>query len=266
MLKNLLLSLLSLVVLASAASPVSAYKYTMPTNPLYKFTTPTAPYKFTYPENPLYKYTRPENPLYKYTTPGVIYEDSDDPQDYNCTDNPFSDIQGHPAEGYIIEMYCMGLLQGYPDGTFRPENTITRAEILKVAMMTSGLEPHEGSHELDLYFVDLGDWQAPWVNSAFELGIVEGYDGGDGFTYYYAPNNPVNRAEGIKVILATFGIYPGEITQSSFTDVSGWMVPWVEVAYGIGIVDMPSTEKFYPASSLTRADAAMYLYRLMDAL
>lgn len=237
--------------------PAMAYKYTFPTNPLYKYTTPT---------NPLYKYTTPTNPLYKYTTPGTIYEDdSDNSQDYYCDETPFTDVNGHPAEGYITDLYCMGLINGYPDGTFRPDNTITRAEVLKLTMMAGGLEPHEGTSDLDLYFVDLGDWQAPWVNTAFEFGVVEGYDAGDGYTYYYAPNNPVNRVEGVKLMLATFGIYPGEMTESSFTDVYGWMVPWVEVAYGIGMIDMPSSGKFYPAYSLTRGDAAMYLHRLMFA-
>lgn len=275
MLKNLLLSLLSLVLLANSSMPVLAYKYTMPTNPLYKYSTPTNTYKYTTPTNPLYQYTdpknpiyqytTPENPLYKYTTPGVIYEDTGDPQNYDCTDNPFSDISGHPDEGYIIDLYCIGLLSGYPDGTFRPDATITRAEILKVSMMAAGLEPNEGSSDLNLYFSDLGGWEAPWVNTAFEFGIVEGYAGSDGYTYYYAPTNPVNRVEGIKLMLATFGIHPGEMTESSFTDVFGWMVPWVEVAYGLGIVDMPASGKFYPASSLTRGDAAMYLHRLISS-
>ena len=112
----------------------------------------------------------------------------------------------------------------------------------------------------------MGDWEVPWVNSAFEFGIINGYQSPDGFTYYYAPNNPVNRVEGIKIILATFGLQPGEITQSSFTDVSGWMIPWVEVAYGIGVIDMTSSAKFYPASPLTRADAAVYIHRTMQAL
>jgi hypothetical protein len=276
-LKNLSLSLLSLVLVATAAAPVSAYKFTIPSNPLYKYTIPSNPYKYTTPSNPYkyttptnpYKYTMPSNPLYKYTAPGTIYENSDttdDQQEYDCITNSFNDISGHPAEEYIVELACMGILNGYSDGTFRPDNTITRAEILKISMMAAGLEPNGGTNELNLYFVDLGDWQAPWVNTAFELGIVEGYDSGDGINYYYAPNNSVNRAEGIKLMLATFGIYPGEMAQSSFTDVSGWMIPWVEVAYGIGIVDMPSSGKFYPASSLTRGDAATYLYRLVNSL
>ncbi len=242
-------------------TPTNPYKYTRPDNP-YRYTTPTNPYKYTRPDN-LYKYTTPTNPLYKYTMPGGGYSDTNKQDAATCNQHPFTDIQGHPAEPYIVDLYCMGLLNGYTDGTFRPDKTISRAELLKLAMMSSGIEPHEDAYVKDKYFVDLVDWHIPWVNTGFELGIVEGYEGGDGFTYYYAPDNPVNRAEGIKLMLATFGIYPGDINESSFIDVHGWMIPWVEVAYGLGIVDIPSSERFYPADSLTRGYAAIYLHRLI---
>jgi len=279
-LKTFSLSLLAVVLLVGSVMPAMAYKYTKPTNPLYKYThpsnsykytTPVNSYKYTHPSGPYkytrltapYKYTHPENPLYKYTPLGVLYDNTDNQQNDECMDTPFSDIKGHPAEEYIKELYCMGLLTGYSDGTFRPNNTISRAEILKLSMMASGLEPSESSHKENAYFTDISDWQVPWVNSAFELGIVDGYQSLDGFTYYYAPNNPVNRAEGVKILLATFGFQPGEITKSSFNDVFGWMIPWVEVAYGVGIVDMPESGRFYPTGSLTRADTAMYVCRLL---
>ncbi|MBD3157073.1 hypothetical protein GF369_04575 [Candidatus Peregrinibacteria bacterium] len=260
-------------------TPTNPYKYTMPTNPYrystpdnpYTYTTPTNPYKYTQPDNPYryttptnpYKYTDPKNPLYKYTMPGGTYTDTDMQDDVACAQHPFTDIQGHPAESYIADLYCMGLVNGYIDGTFRPERTISRAELLKLSMMASGIEPHEDAYVKDAYFVDLVDWHIPWVNTGFELGIVEGYEGGDGFTYYYAPDNPVNRAEGIKLMLATFGVYPGDIQESSFVDVHGWMIPWIEVAYGLGIVDMNVSQRFYPADSLTRGDTARYIHRLI---
>lgn len=243
-------------------TPTNPYKYTQPDNP-YRYTTPTNPYKYTDPSNPLYQYTHPKNPLYKYTMPGGTYTDVDTQDGDACTQHPFIDIQGHPAEPYIIDLYCMGLINGYIDGTFRPDKTISRAELLKVSMMASGIEPHEDAYDKDAYFVDLADWHIPWVNTGFELGIVEGYEGDDGFTYYYAPDNPMNRAEGIKLMLATFGIYPGDIQESSFIDVHGWMIPWVEVAYGLGIVDMNALQRFYPADSLTRGDTARYIHRLI---
>jgi hypothetical protein len=43
--------------------------------------------------------------------------------------HPFSDISGHWAEIYIEELFDQGITGGYPDGTYRPENLVTRAEM-----------------------------------------------------------------------------------------------------------------------------------------
>ena len=254
-------------------TPTNPYKYTYPTGP-YKYTYPAGPYKYTYPTNPYkytrpsvpYKYTRPTNPLYKYTRPEDMYNYTEPDSNYNYTDvnndvqysKPYWDIEGHPAESYIIELSNLGIVQGYPDGSFRPENPVTRAEMLKMVMMASMIQPLPDHDNPNLYFVDLDGWQAEWVNTAYTLGIVDGYGS------YYAPNNPVNRAEGVKLTLASFGIFPGEIPQSSFSDVHGWMVPWVEVAYGLGIIDMSPDGRFYPESAMTRGMAAMVIVKMMD--
>lgn len=44
----------------------------------------------------------------------------------------FSDTQGHWAENYIYQTAGVGLIHGYPDGTFRPDQTITRAEFITI--------------------------------------------------------------------------------------------------------------------------------------
>jgi len=43
--------------------------------------------------------------------------------------HPFTDISGHWAEAWIEELYDQGITGGYPDGTYRPENRVTRAEM-----------------------------------------------------------------------------------------------------------------------------------------
>jgi hypothetical protein len=42
---------------------------------------------------------------------------------------PFPDIIGHWAEGFILQLQAQGITGGYPDGTYRPENRVTRAEM-----------------------------------------------------------------------------------------------------------------------------------------
>lgn len=50
----------------------------------------------------------------------------------NMNESKFTDIKGHWAENEIIELAKRGILNGYKDGTFKPENTVTRAELAKV--------------------------------------------------------------------------------------------------------------------------------------
>ncbi|MBO7275384.1 MAG: S-layer homology domain-containing protein, partial [Clostridia bacterium] len=54
----------------------------------------------------------------------------------------FSDIKGHWAEKFINEAYNLGIIEGYPDGTFHPDDLITRAEAIAVANRTLDRHPH----------------------------------------------------------------------------------------------------------------------------
>gem|GEM_PF-5014698 len=53
----------------------------------------------------------------------------------------FSDIQGHWAEGSINQLIASQAISGYPDNTFRPENTITRAEFASILMKAFNFAP-----------------------------------------------------------------------------------------------------------------------------
>ena len=116
--------------------------------------------------------------------------------------HPFSDIAGHWAEGWMEELYDVGLTSGYPDGTYRPQNQVTRAEMavfLLRAKHGAGYSPPNASGGA---FSDVEDhWAEGWIEQLADEGITGGYPDGT-----YRPNNPVNRAEMAVFLTKTFGL------------------------------------------------------------
>jgi hypothetical protein len=89
-----------------------------------------------------------------------------------------------------------GILNGYPDGTFKPNGSITRAEFAAIAVR------FEFSGDINLLpdvpspFSDVsGHWAEKYINLAAELGYVNGYSDGT-----FHPNAPITRAEAAKLL------------------------------------------------------------------
>ena len=116
--------------------------------------------------------------------------------------HPFSDIAGHWAEAWMEELYDEGLTSGYPDGTYRPQNEVTRAEMAVFLLKSkhgAGYNPPEATGSA---FSDVvGHWAEDWIGQLAEEGITGGYPDGT-----YRPNNPVNRAEMAVFLVRTFNL------------------------------------------------------------
>ncbi len=109
------------------------------------------------------------------------------------------DLAGAATE----RLYGLGVIEGYPDGTFRLANNITRAEFAKVAVIMAGLknrEPLQRSRPSLFRDVLPGSWHAGWVNLAFQQGFVKGYPDGS-----FRPDENISAAEVITVLLRILG-------------------------------------------------------------
>jgi len=99
----------------------------------------------------------------------------------------FSDTSGHWAAGYIEAAKTAGLISGYPDGTFRPNNLITRAEIAKLVVLGAGFATDTSGAG----FSDIAtNWAKDFILTAANNGVVNGYSDGT-----FRPNNHATRAE-----------------------------------------------------------------------
>lgn len=103
-----------------------------------------------------------------------------------------SDIAGHWAESVITQWQSKGLIQGYEDGTFKPGNTITRAEFVTLMNNAKGFWS-EGS--INFSDVKNGSWFYSAVARAVAAGYVKGYSDGS-----FKPGNTITRAEAAVMI------------------------------------------------------------------
>lgn len=176
--------------------------------------------------------------------------------------SPLTDISEHWAEDYIQELYEDGVVSGYGAGRFGPDDTLTRAQIVKIAVLAFEL-PRSGAEEK---FNDVNgeDWFADYVGVAAELAIVNGYSDGS-----FKPNNPVTRAEALKVILEAAGEQTEGALSPNFSDVNtvnDWFASYTAYAKATGLLSGYEDGSFRGNQSITRAEVCKIVVELLKDL
>lgn len=173
----------------------------------------------------------------------------------------FTDIaSNHPNYEAINYLYDNGIIEGYEDNTFRPDQLVNRVEALKIILLGSEvLVPEIQEQEI---FPDVmhGSWYAKYTVKAKNLGIVKGDDN----TGMFRPGDTVNLAEALKMLLETGDISTEYPDSNPYWDVSSdaWFAPYFNYAQSISLLDESSDENVYPATPVTRSMLAELMYRL----
>jgi len=177
--------------------------------------------------------------------------------------DPFSDV-GVSNPNYIAISYLKDhdVISGYPDGSFKPDQVVNRAEALKIILLGSGVQV-PASIDLEPFRDILRtDWFAPYVSKAKELAIVQGYNDGT-----FKPSQAVNLVENLKILLLTQKIDVSTITVSTdpYADAfkDQWYAPFVEYAKEKNLIDADAKNMVFPAQGMTRGKLAESMYRLM---
>ena len=86
---------------------------------------------------------------------------------------PFTDIYNNPAKDGIEYLWSNGILSGYSDNTFKPNNPITRAEAVKVILKAKNIKPSKYKN----IFIDVRskDWFADYLQTAMDNKLIQGY-------------------------------------------------------------------------------------------
>lgn len=175
----------------------------------------------------------------------------------------FTDIySSHRNYNAIKFLTYLGVLEGYSDGTFKPNNEINRAELMKV-MVYGWLGEQPDADEYSDCFPDVKDeWFAPYVCYAKERGWVQGYRDGN-----FYPANTVSKVEALKMILEAYGVDVPEsasLKDLPYKDVysSSWYAPYLKAAYDMGLLEETGAS-FEPNDGRTRAEVSEEIYRLL---
>lgn len=163
-------------------------------------------------------------------------------------DSCFSDTGGHKYETAVCYVQGRGVVQGYPDGTYKPDQAINRAEFTKI-IMASTYDANQLTGAS--CFSDVSsEWFAPYVCAARNKYIVSGNPDGT-----FRPANNIVLAEGLKIILEAAAKDAGfEIPNAS----GEWYQKYFNLANEINLID---TIDNTPGHSMTRGEMAELMYR-----
>lgn len=170
---------------------------------------------------------------------------------------PFNDTLNHWARIYIEFLYRHCVIDGKSSGFFAPEDRITRAEVAKIVMKLFDW----GTSDFVSVFSDVyeGDWFSEYVIQGYRTGTIVGYMGADSKPEF-RPNQPITRAEALKILLYVKGVEIGGETVS-YTDVSrsDWFYDYVAYATDHGIIEgyknpQGGANFFAPNKPVTRAE------------
>lgn len=169
-----------------------------------------------------------------------------------------SDIAGHWAERDIRDGVARGWVDGYPDGTFAPDRTVTRAEF--AVMLGRALGWTNGS---SLAFADaaaIPDWASEAIAGAVQAGVINGYPDGS-----FRPDGGIGRVEAAVMIARAAGLTPAEAGRTAFADdgaIPDWAKPLIEAGRAANLLQGSGGNKFVPSALTTRAEAIVLLKRL----
>ena len=169
------------------------------------------------------------------------------------------DISGHWAETQIKEWANIGYISGYPDGTFLPDNSITRAEFLTLVNKIFKFE-----NKININFIDVRpDY---WAYSEIQKGISAGYVSGDK-NGTFRPDDFITRQEAAVIInklLDNTEITENKPNFKDAYDIDEWAKNSVDIVYEYGILSGFPNGTYRPKKYMTRAEAVSALKRLTE--
>ncbi len=183
-----------------------------------------------------------------------------------ATDKPteqksFTDMnQAAWAEQAVNALVGMGIISGYPDGTFQPNKNITRAEFAKIIVLASG----QYDKDAKVNFTDVPEnaWYYSYVASAYKLGFINGRS-----ETIFDPNSNITRADLCTIVYRFVLSINSEIkpatTQVVFADdaaIPSYAKTAVYALNAAGVVGGMGDNKFAPLQDATRAQSAKIVH------
>lgn len=190
----------------------------------------------------------------------AIDTDSGENVDY-ARKNYFQDVNRFHKNAIAINyLKEEGVVEGFPNGTFRPDAEVTRAEMLKILIKGGlGIEPDSSVRAACFNDVKVEDWYSNYVCYAKNQGWAIGYEDGN-----FRPNSPINKVEAMKLLVVINKISGNNSVSLPYLDVlSGqWYENYVKAAYSLGLLE-ETGNMFWVADNITRGAISENIFRLM---
>lgn len=149
-------------------------------------------------------------------------------------------------------------IEGYPDGTFRPNNSLTRAELASLLYRLQATSSNAGTVK-SFNDVSSSFWANQAIQSMQSAGLMSGLPNGT-----FAPSKPITRAE-MAIILSRWQGLSGQGGTTFATDINGhWAEREIKLVLTAGLMQGISPSSFQPNAPLTRAQAVTILNKILE--
>ncbi len=170
-----------------------------------------------------------------------------------------SDLAGHWAESNVKYVYDNALMNGYSDGTFKPDASITRAEFS--AVMARFLKLDDKASAAEKFGDVKGHWAIGYIGALADKGIVGGVTENS-----FAPDDNITREQMAAILSRAFDLK--ETSPEVFADngeISDWARDYVYACRKAGYMNGDAVNNFSPLDNASRAEVATVIYRLHSA-
>ncbi|MGL4502373.1 MAG: S-layer homology domain-containing protein, partial [Planktothrix sp.] len=177
----------------------------------------------------------------------------------------FSDISQHWARPFIQRLQAQGLISGFKDNTFRPDQNLTRGEfaaILKVAFPTSIKREYIPFKDVSKEF-----WGAEAIKTAYESGFISGFPDGN-----FLPQSPVTRLQVLLSLVSGLNLPIGKSLNLKYIYDDGDKIPeyatqaMITATSSELVVNYPHPQIFNPNSNATRGEVVSIIYQALVLL
>ncbi|MCF6093725.1 S-layer homology domain-containing protein [Microaerobacter geothermalis] len=170
--------------------------------------------------------------------------------------NPFRDISTYWGRDAILSLNRLHLINGYQDGTFRPNQTITREEMAQLLKRVMKLPDKKGFPFSD---VPMERWSSSSIGTISLYGLMKGYPDGT-----FKPAHPVTRAELAAILSRSFSFNTSE-EKRMFPDIVGhWAEKAISTLQMSGVINGYENGLFKPDQPVTRGEVSAILNRILN--
>ena len=160
------------------------------------------------------------------------------------------------AKDKLNELKKQGIINGYEDNTFRPNNFITREEFVTMAVLAFGLS---GKAQINFDDVKPENWYYKYVACAVANEMTKGISAKS-----FGAGTFISRQDAVTMMYRmTDGFKTAEITFADKENISPYAIDAVGAMADAGIISGRGDNEFAPTMNLTRAEAAVIIYNLL---